>query len=624
MRRTGHAPLTQNALNVRSSLAPSAMRNPHSGIALHDVNDRQAPKFVNTKGRRSTATLVQGRRPSGPVRHSSALPSGSRGPRQDPRPLTDRTYMHQCMKNLVAFLIDRGYDNQITVKALANPSSKDFVSIFLFLVNRIDPTFVFQKRFEEELPAVLKCLGYPFTISRSALSAIGSPHTWPMLLGVLMYLVGLINCDEALEAHDKKQEADYNKRREDIFHENTTKAYVQWLQGAESFPELDKELDDFFKAESGTREERISQLEVSVRQLKITEESLSTQPSPLQLCKEHLASLESNVNKFKLLLPSLAEHLNGVEKKVKEKEEELERCNSELASLKKKKAQLEPILARQMDEAIDAERIVSDREKLQTALKRSQAERELAEREQKELERRVADKYERLNTLVNEYHRDLEAYDVQGREGDLHGWQGKERLSFTVTRDATVTDPAEILSKDVKLEVLPKIEEMRNAFTSAMPSLQQARLRLHEEVDEIEERMILLRHEVSVLEGQYQQRETEYERKKEDLQECLEERSKEILRSEEERNALLKKVESEIQESDRQMKELVVYKDNLMKAQERDRAQLIEILANNIQKAIKHQQAIREDTTQMKAHLENALSLAVYKHQAKFGEKEIE
>ena len=45
------------------------------------------------------------------------------------------------------------------------------------------------KKFEEEVPKILKSLGYPFTLSKSAMFAIGSLHTWPTILGALQWLV---------------------------------------------------------------------------------------------------------------------------------------------------------------------------------------------------------------------------------------------------------------------------------------------------------------------------------------------------------------------------------------------------------------------------------------------------
>lgn len=56
----------------------------------------------------------------------------------------------------------------------------------------INPNFKMEKKFEEEVPRILKTLHYPFTISKSAMFAVGSMHTWPTLLGALHWMVELI------------------------------------------------------------------------------------------------------------------------------------------------------------------------------------------------------------------------------------------------------------------------------------------------------------------------------------------------------------------------------------------------------------------------------------------------
>ena len=46
---------------------------------------------------------------------------------------------------------------------------------------------------EDDIPALYKRLRYPFQISKSALFAVGSPHTWPGLLAALAWLVELLS-----------------------------------------------------------------------------------------------------------------------------------------------------------------------------------------------------------------------------------------------------------------------------------------------------------------------------------------------------------------------------------------------------------------------------------------------
>ena len=47
-------------------------------------------------------------------------------------------------------------------------------------------------KMEDEVPAFFKRMRYPFAISKSALFAVGSPHTWPGLLAALVWLTDLL------------------------------------------------------------------------------------------------------------------------------------------------------------------------------------------------------------------------------------------------------------------------------------------------------------------------------------------------------------------------------------------------------------------------------------------------
>ena len=166
------------------------------------------------------------------------------GPRKDPRNIRDKTYQHECIRTLIRFLADAGYDRPVSPKILSAPSVKDFQNIFTFLYHQLDPAYVFGTKFEEEIPTLIRNIGYvrrdrrrlrtrtqkgltgpsparrprspspdppapspapdprspppvlryPFynDISKSHLQAVGSIHAWPVLLAMLTWLVELI------------------------------------------------------------------------------------------------------------------------------------------------------------------------------------------------------------------------------------------------------------------------------------------------------------------------------------------------------------------------------------------------------------------------------------------------
>lgn len=77
---------------------------------------------------------------------------------KDPRPIREKSWQNQAIRSLIAGLVQLGYPNALAPKALISPSSKDIQAIFLFLYSFMDPTFELSKKFEEEVPGLMKGL----------------------------------------------------------------------------------------------------------------------------------------------------------------------------------------------------------------------------------------------------------------------------------------------------------------------------------------------------------------------------------------------------------------------------------------------------------------------------------
>ena len=157
--------------------------------------------------------------------HSSShsRPSSSIPPpvtmRTDTRPISDKAYFNNCVRNLHTYLEKNNYEHPIKLKDLAKPSGKDFHNIMLFLLSKCDPSFYAihgngnssgstasggRHKFEDDVAMMFKTLGYPFNISKTALVAAGSPHTWPSLLLAITWLIELLDTmsDEYLYEDD--------------------------------------------------------------------------------------------------------------------------------------------------------------------------------------------------------------------------------------------------------------------------------------------------------------------------------------------------------------------------------------------------------------------------------------
>jgi kinetochore protein NDC80 len=132
-------------------------------------------------------------------RRSSAFGKGA-GVKADPRPLGDKNFLNACIRTVITYLSTHGYPYAVSPKVLTSPTGKDFTQIVQFLFQRFDPSMKVFGKMEDEVPLFFKRLNYPFQISKSALFAVGSPHSWPSVLAALTWLVELLNYEEKAEA----------------------------------------------------------------------------------------------------------------------------------------------------------------------------------------------------------------------------------------------------------------------------------------------------------------------------------------------------------------------------------------------------------------------------------------
>lgn len=122
------------------------------------------------------------------------------------------------------------YPYPLSPKILTSPTGKDFTQLAFWLFQRFDPSLKAFGKVEDEVPLFFKRLNYPFQLSKSALFAVGSPHSWPSVLAALSWLVELLNYDDRAEDAAAAQ-FDEQQRSERQFFAYASTAYRYFLAG---------------------------------------------------------------------------------------------------------------------------------------------------------------------------------------------------------------------------------------------------------------------------------------------------------------------------------------------------------------------------------------------------------
>jgi SMC interacting uncharacterized protein involved in chromosome segregation len=222
----------------RSSILPP---NQSSTLAMASNNDGVRNNNINYSDRRGSILPPPPQFP-----HSNGMMKQEKDPRiaSDNKPLQQK-----CIRDLLDYLLDNGYQYPISQKSLSRPSGKEFSNILTFMLRRVDPNFQnnSQMKFEDEVAMNFKCLGYPCSISKTALVAAGTAHTWPSLLAALTWLMERLQCIELDREEDilnNPQGTDFESveelviKSETAFYQYLGKSYAAFL--TENMQELER------------------------------------------------------------------------------------------------------------------------------------------------------------------------------------------------------------------------------------------------------------------------------------------------------------------------------------------------------------------------------------------------
>ena len=258
----GHGPAKSRPPRGRASMIPRVGRE--NILPPTPSSSAQDPQ------RRVSSAMSSGRRRSGVGgdRRQSVMPI-STPTITDPRPVSNKAYQQECIKELFSFLQKSGYEHPISLKSLSRPSGKDFSNIVTFMLRRVDPSFQDGTlKMEDEIAMNFRAMGYPFAVSKTALVAAGSPHTWPTLLAALTWLMKRIQCmkyliPEELDNHSGEFESveELESKTDRFFFSYLSASYTAFLKGDEKLrEELEMGLADRLEGDDNILMQEIEQM----------------------------------------------------------------------------------------------------------------------------------------------------------------------------------------------------------------------------------------------------------------------------------------------------------------------------------------------------------------------------
>ncbi|NXF99885.1 NDC80 protein, partial [Sakesphorus luctuosus] len=416
-----------------SSIAGSSGRQSLMALRVQDNNKmglqtpqiKPTPTFGKlsmskpTPGTSERKMSILGKRASG-AGGSRNSQYGVFGPAKmkDPRPLQDKAFIQQCIKQLCEFLVENAYAHNVSVKSLQSPSVKDFLKIFAFIYGFLCPSYELpDSKFEEEIPRIFKELGYPFPLSKSSLYTVGAPHTWPQMVAALVWLIDCVKLYAAMRENapsfDDGQswggETDDGIVHNKLFMDYTLKCYELFMQGRDTFEELDAEvqskLKDLFNIDEyqiETLADDNKRLQEEIARLQKEKES---EPDRRVTLRNVKLSLQADVQKYQAYLASLESHIATLDQKIESINDEVESAELEVEAMKKENSRLQNIFDNQKFSVADVERMNHETKELQQAINKLTKEVEAEQHQLWNEELKYARNKEAIEVQLAEYHK---------------------------------------------------------------------------------------------------------------------------------------------------------------------------------------------------------------------------
>ena len=516
MRRTTLGSLTPSQANSRASLGPARL-------------PAAKRKSVGSAARRkSTAAPPVSRRlstaPTSNAANAKSRRQSQIGASKDPRPVSDKGYISKQIRNLIKFLTEMGYNHPVSPKLLTAPSVKDFLRIFQFLFAMIDPNHKFGGKYEEEIPLLLRGVGYPFTVNKSALFAVGSPHAWPNLLASLTWMIELIQSLQKSKDLQEEKAASSGLSDDKAFFAFCSRSYRSFLNFDDDYEALE---DDF----QNQMVEKNEQVQADVEALRNEKEALSgdianikDKPSPLECVRQRQGDISKDMKKFAKLIDSLIAHKKGHEAKLAQQKKDIESLILERKELSDKKEEVENALAEQTMSQSDAEQLKSKKTDVSDKLSMLKKKREDAEGMVWEREMVYSKSLGGLEESVARYNKKAEELHlIPSHAKNAHGVKYELRL------DVHASNPEEILSIDLK-SIKPSLRKLNERLAGSRRELEEKLILINEQCDQEDDHATSQSDDVKIWQKKVSQLEGAYQDKK---KECQDQYKKDMMRADE-------------------------------------------------------------------------------------------
>jgi len=440
--------------------------------------------------RRVSSVMKSGRRRShAPGDNRQSLIPNNTQAIADPRPISNKAYQNECIQDLLAFLVKIGYDHPISQKSLTRPSGKDFTNIVTFMLRRVDPNFQDGTlKIEDEIAMNFKAMGYPFAVSKTALVAAGSPHTWPTLLAALTWLMKRLQCMEQLVQDEEKSQngnfesvEDLETKTDQFFFSYLGASYMAFLKGDEKLrEELEMGLADRLECDDNILMQEIERMTDQNAAIVEKMNTLSMGDKDLEDLLTKRDNYATDLEQFHDLINQMDQHVTKLKQKKNDQSEELEETTIKLASIESKVKMLQENINNQELSLEDIQKMKNERKGVEEAIERAYMLRDQRRSALWEIESEVDACWSNVEGFVSDYNSNV---------GDLKTLPsilsvGVE-MTAVIDKDATLDpNPSKLLGVDLPGTIK---STLKTCYEDCSTMLSDSKWKYQEALDKLEQ-----------------------------------------------------------------------------------------------------------------------------------------
>lgn len=421
---------------------------------------------------------------------------------QDQRPLRDKNYQTLIQQEIYDFLLANKFElemnHPLTFKTLKQPTQKDFVVIFQFLYNKIDPYYRFTKSIETEVFLLLKILNYPYLdgINRSQISAVGGQN-WPNFLGMLYWLVKLnlsvLNLNSKVDLISPDDEFDK------IFINYITQSYRAFIDERDDYSEYYDEMKSRFDELNNNIIQDIENISNENNELLNQYNELNGQLDILENSEKKSKALENDLIKFKAYIETMESRKLKWSEILNKITQEIGNCEVELNNIESVKRDYEAQIGQQGLTPNDIDNLNTERDKLSKSIDLISNSLEDLKDVYHNKQINLQKNYQSLENFLKQYNNLI--YKIQLKN---HNYDYNFEINFrnnTINNETPdLLKPNEIINKNLKDEKI-QLLNYKSIINTNVHMHQDEQIKLQEQIDLISELIMERREEIETLEA---------------------------------------------------------------------------------------------------------------------------